>query len=307
MKVQQLAIARKRHAPESHKLAPMKMKSLLLTTSICTLAVQAVTAAESNWQHQAISPVVNPIFFESPLIQSEVRPLFAYHRFDKNFLGVDAYARVYAVQLRYAVNDRLAIIATKDGYMEIRPKGGKSMHGWNDIGAGLKYAVYRDDEQQLQITPGLTFELHNGDDEVFQGNGAGEFNVFVSAIKGFGKFHVTANLGARVPIDFDEETANFRTALQLDYYTCRYFIPFVTLNTVTTLSEGEGLAAKTEGFDVVNFGSRDAAGRTQLAAGLGFRSRLHERVDIGLAYEYGFSPDNDIFKDRITADLIFRF
>ncbi len=285
----------------------MKMKSLLLTTSVCTLAALAATAAETNWQSHAISPVVNPIFFESPLIQSEVRPLFAYHRFDKDFLGVDAYARVYAVQLRYAVNDRLAIIATKDGYMEIRPKGGKSMHGWNDIGAGVKYAVYRDDEQQLQITPGLTFELHNGDDEVFHGNGAGEFNVFVSAVKGFGNFHVTGNLGARVPIDFDEETANFRTALQLDYYTCQYFIPFVTLNTVTTLSEGEGLAAKTEGFDVVNFGSQDAAGRTQLAAGFGFRSRLHERVDIGVAYEYGFSPDNDIFKDRITADLIFRF
>jgi opacity protein-like surface antigen len=302
-----MASARKRRVPQSHNLAPMKMKSLLLTTSLCTLALQVATAADTNWQSRAISPVVNPLFFESPLIQSEVRPLFAYHRFDEDFLGVNAYARVYAVQLRYAVNDRLALLATKDGYMEIRPHGGRSMHGWNDIGAGLKYAVYRDDEKQLQITPGLTFELHNGDDEVFQGNGAGEFNLFVSAIKGFGNWHVTANVGARVPIDFDEETANIRTALQLDYYTCQYFIPFVTLNTFTTISEGEGLAAKTEGFDVVNFGSQDASGRTQLAAGLGFRTRLHERVDFGVAYEYGFLPDNDIFKDRITADFIFRF
>jgi hypothetical protein len=284
----------------------MKTKHSLPTATLLALAT-AASAAETNWQSRAISPVVNPLFFESPLIQSELRPLFAYHRFDKDFLGVEAFARVYAVQLRYAVNDRLAIIATKDGYMEIRPKHARSMHGWNDIGAGLKYAVYRDDEQQLQITPGLTFEIHNGDDEVFQGNGAGEFNLFVSAIKGFGNFHVTANLGARVPVDFDEETASFRTALQLDYYTCRYFIPFVTLNTVTTLSEGEGLAAKTEGFDVVNFGSQDASGRTQLAAGLGFRSRLHERVDVGVAYEHGCIPDNDIFKDRVTVDFSLRF
>ncbi len=302
-----MAIVRKRRNPRSQKLAPMKMKLLLLTSTISTLVLQAATAAETNWQSHAISPVVNPIFFESPLIQSEVRPLFAYHRFDKDFLGVDAYARVYAVQLRYAVNDRLAIIATKDGYMEIRPKHADSLHGWNDLAAGLKCAVYRNDGQQIQITPGLTFEVPSGDDEVFQGNGDGEFNLFVSAIKGFDRFHITANVGARVPIDFDEETSSFRTALQLDYYTCQYFIPFVTLNTMTTLSDGEGLNAKTEGFDVVNFGSQDASGRTQVATGAGFRSRLHERVDVGVAYEYGISPDNDIFKDRITADFIFRF
>jgi hypothetical protein len=213
------------------------------------------------------------------------------------------------VQLRYAVNDRLALLATKDGYMEIDPKvrGAKTERGWNDIGAGLKYALYRNDAQQLQITPGLTFEIPIGDDEVFQGNGDGEFNLFVSAVKGFNNFHLTANVGVRAPIDMDEETANVRYALMADYYTCQWFIPFASINAVTTISEGDTLPLDSEGFDVVNFGSSRAEGRTQAAWGVGFRSRLHDRVDLGFAYEQGFTPNDDIFKDRFTVDLIWRF
>jgi hypothetical protein len=282
---------------------------VLLSTSTLALAGTGALAADNDWQSRAISPVVNPIFFESPLIQSEVRPLFAYHRLDEGLLCADVNVRVYAVQLRYAVTDRLAIIATKDGYMEIdpEPRGAKTQRGWNDIAAGLKYALYRNDEQQIQVTPGLTFEIPTGDDEVFQGNGDGEFNVFVSAIKGFGNFHLTANIGARVPIDFDEETANVRYGLMADYYTCQWFIPFAAVHATTTLSEGEGLPIDSEGFDVINFGASDAKGRTQAAWGIGFRSRLHENVDIGFAYERGFTPSDDIFKDRFTVDLIWRF
>lgn len=280
----------------------------VITAATFTLA-PAVFGQAVNWQSQAIAPVVNPIFFESPLIQNEVRPLFAYHQLDKAFLGADVNVRVYAVQLRYAVNDRLAIIATKDGYMEFDPqaKGAKTESGWNDLAAGLKYALYKNDEKQLQITPGLTFEVPIGSEDVFQGNGSGEFNVFVSAIKGWDKFHATANLGARVPIDLDEETANLRYALMLDYYTCQWFIPFVTINAVTTITEGDQYPFSSEGFDVINFGSTQAGGKTQAAWGVGFRSRLLKSLDIGFAYENGFAPDDDIFKDRFTVDMIWRF
>jgi hypothetical protein len=282
----------------------MKTQILLLAATTLTVTAQAADV-DTNWQSRAIAPVVNPIFFETALIQSEVRPLFAYHNFDKDFLGADVNAQVYAVQLRYAVNDRLAIIATKDGYMTLN--GDVDQEGWNDISAGVKYAIYKNDEKQLIITPGLTFDIPIGDDEVFQGNGDGEFNVFVSAIKGWGNLHLSANIGARIPIDMDEETSSFRTAFMLDYYTCQWFIPFVTLNTFTTLNDADELPFHEEGFDVVNFGATSAGGRTQAAAGVGFRTRLHRNVDFGFAYEYGFLPDDDIFKDRYTVDFIVRF
>lgn len=40
----------------------------------CCDASAASADALAGWKEQAISPVANPLFFESPLIQSEVRP-----------------------------------------------------------------------------------------------------------------------------------------------------------------------------------------------------------------------------------------
>jgi hypothetical protein len=67
----------------SGKLAAMKMQIPQVLLAATTLTLNLHAASLPEWQNDAISPVVNPIFFESPLIQSEVRPLFAYHRFDK--------------------------------------------------------------------------------------------------------------------------------------------------------------------------------------------------------------------------------
>ena len=79
------------------------------------------------------------------------------------------------------------------------------------------------------------------------------------------------------------------------------------MNAYTTLSEGKATAFKSEGFDLINFGSSGASGATQAAWGVGFRSRLHKNVDFGFAYEQGFTPGDDIFKDRFTMDFVFRF
>jgi hypothetical protein len=85
----------------------------LATATLATVGL-AATALAHDWTAQAIAPVTNPIFFENPLAQGEVRPIFMHHRLDSGFV-VGGSVNVYAVQLRYAVNDRLAIIATKDG------------------------------------------------------------------------------------------------------------------------------------------------------------------------------------------------
>ena len=71
-----------------------------------TVPVEAV-----SWKAHTISPVANPIFFEDAMIRSEIRPIFAYHRIDDGFLG-GGDAQLYAVQIRYAITDRLALIAT---------------------------------------------------------------------------------------------------------------------------------------------------------------------------------------------------
>lgn len=269
-------------------------------------APAADAGSASDWKTLAISPVANPLFFESPLIQSEIRPIFVYHNISDNFIG--GFARVYAVQLRYAVNDRLAIIATKDGFIQLRPKvAGLRADGWADIGAGLKYALIDDPKNSFILTPGMKYELPSGARRVFQGNGDGEFDVFVSAMKGWEKFHATASVGGRIPVDFDQETSSLHYSLQLDYHVCRWFIPFAVVSGQTVLSQGKGPAFGVEGFDLINFGTSNASGFTQVAVGGGFRSSLCKWADIGFCYEKGLTSPKGLFDDRFTVDMIVRF
>lgn len=95
-----------------------------------TLLVGAASiGAADDWKSKAISPVANPLFFEDPQINSEVRPIALWHNIDSSFITGGGEVRVYAAQLRYAVTDRLAIIATKDGYIDFDPKLGQSQSG----------------------------------------------------------------------------------------------------------------------------------------------------------------------------------
>lgn len=275
-----------------------------VTTTAAALALPALGAAE--WTENTVNPVTNPIYFESALIQSEVRPLFLYHRLDDGFVG-GGFVNVYALQLRYALNDRLAIIATKDGYIDMHTPGIGNRHGWGDLAAGLKYGLIQDDSHSFYLTPGFTVTLPTGSEQVFQGHGKGEANAFVSALKGFGNFHATANIGAQVPVDASKNTASLHYSGQLDYHVCQWFSPFVSLNAFTTLNAANGLGLATEGFDLINFGSSKAAGQTQAAFGAGFRTRILPKLDVGFAYEFGITSQEDIFRDRVTVDLSWRF
>jgi len=286
------------------------MSNLIRSQCIAPLLLAAsttISASAEGWQDRAIAPVANPVFFETPMIQSEVRPLFMFHRLDSGLLGQEVDVKLYAVQLRYALTERLALIATKDGYIEVSPANGGGTDGWADLAAGLKYAVIQSEEKQFVLTPGFTFEIPTGNRKVFQGNGRGELNVFVSAMKGWNNLHATVSVGGRIPMDFDRETANIRYSGMLDYWVSNWFIPFVTVNAFTTVTEAEVLGLESEGFDLINFGSTSASGHTQAAFGVGFRSRLLNNLDLGFAYERGWISKNDLFKDRFTVDLIWRF
>ncbi len=301
--------------------------SLTLTLTRCLVGVltligfaaltpPAVGEEVEDWKTKAVSPVANPLFFEDPHIRSEIRPIFAYHRIGDDLLdgaglvgASEGDARYYALQLRWAVNDRLAIIATKDGYIETDFKNAPALSndGWADIAAGLKYALIKSEEHQFVLTPGLKFEIPTGNTRVFQGNGSGEWDVFLSSVKNWGDFRALGSAGARIPNDFSEETASAHYSLQFDYHLCRWFIPFITASGMTVLSEADQLPLDVEGFDLLNFGSSNAEGVTQVIGGVGFRSRLHEHVDLGLAYEKSLTTPNGLFDDRFTVDLVFHF
>jgi hypothetical protein len=286
-----------------------------------TLSAAEPDAAEAAWKDKLITPVTNPIYFEDPRITSEVRPIFMQHWFPNTFdysggsvpLGGDA--QVYALQLRLALTEKLALIATKDGYIQLKPGGALQAnhgYGWADVAAGLKYALVDNAEKELLVTPGFTITVPVGSHSVLQGDGSGEWNLFVSGSKGWKDFHVTGNLGFRIPNNFGEQTAQAHYSLQLDYHVHDYFIPFFAVNGYTILSDGNNLLLgavplNTEMYDLINFGSTDAAGTTQLTVGGGFRSRLRKNLDLGCAYEVGVVDPVGIFDSRVTVDMIWRF
>lgn len=306
----------------------MKNNSFIQTVANTATAVAltgcalSATAQSANWQDHAISPVGNPILFEDPRITSEVRPIFMEHFLPTTFdfnggsVPLGGTVQVYALQLRYALTDRLAIIASKDGYIEFQPNNVlPHKYGFADITAGLKYALIDDKDKELLVTPGFTVTVPIGSTDVYQGHGEGMENIFISAEKGFGDFHITGNVGAIIPNDFDKQTSQLHYSLQLDYYVGQLFIPFVVANGYTILSDGKNQASQslnavplnTEGYDLINFGSANASGTTQLTFGGGFRSKLTKSVDIGVAIEAGIIKPVGIFDSRITADLIWRF
>lgn len=299
---------------------------MALSTASLTLAAQAADCcsqtASTNWLVNTISPVANPIYFEDPRVTSEVRPVYMYHWLPDTFdfaggsVPLGGQVQVMALQLRYALTEKLGLIATKDGYIEFQPdKTLSRAYGWGDLAAGLKYAVYDNQEDQFIVTPGFTITIPTGSTEVFQGHGSGVWNVFVSAEKGFDRLHATANAGFNIPNNFSDQTAQTHYSVQLDYYTCQYFIPFAVMNGYTILTEtdktsDQSLSAvplNTEGYDLINFGSSQAAGTTQLTVGGGARSRLLSNLDVGFAYEAGVVSPKGIFDTRVTVDMIWRF
>jgi len=266
------------------------------------------------WKQQAVSPVTNPIFFEDPHVRTEVRPIYMYHVIDDDFLVGGGDVNVGAVQARWALTERLAIIATKDGYVDIDFDDAPALSdsGWVDVSAGVKYAIIDSDKHQFILTPGVKYEIPVGNTGVFQGNGDGEFDIFVSTAKswnclGLENLRTLGSVGLRLPIDMDEETAQAHYSLQMDYRLCRYFIPFAAINAFTVLSEGDGLPLGAEGFDLINFGASDAEGKTQPAAGVGFRSQVLEHVEAGFAYEHAVGSPRGLYEERFTLDAILHF
>lgn len=92
-----------------------------------------------------------------------------------------------------------------------------------------------------------------------------------------------------------------------DYYVCQWFIPFICANGFTVVSEGNNLPITSEGYDVINFGASQADGVTQMTLAGGFRSRITEDLDFGVAYEKAVINPEGLTDDRVTADFCVRF
>ncbi len=282
----------------------------------CLVALLGSVALNSAWADridQMISPAFHPVTFEDPRAISEARFLYAYHKIDDKFATEGGDVNVYALQLRYAVSDDFAIIATKDGYVDFNPEATlPKEEGWADIEAGFKYVVLRNAESGQVASLQLRYLLPTGDEDVFQGLGDGELHPSASVAYALGdQATFTFGTGLRIAMDSDQSSF-WDVDAQLDYRIDTggmAVYPLVGASLIYVVDDGEGLAIPDEGQDFFNLGASDAQGESMVLGTAGLRARITDDLDLGSSFQFPFDPSagTRIIEYRWMFDAIFRF
>lgn len=295
-------------------------RGLGLLAALGLLGVPAASAedvpADEDVFRSWISPVTSPTNFEDPRATTEVRPIFVYHMLSGSFVSDGGEVYIGAVQARAALTDRLSIIATKDGYVWRQPDSGlPDTKGWANLAFGAKYSVWRDPETETIGTVGLRYEAPTGNNEIFEGQGDGMLNPFISVGGAIGDLHLMGYTGPRLAISH-QDSSFYDLSLHADY-KLGMFYPLLELNWVHVLDGGQRLPINQEGFDFFNFGSQFAGGDDYVTMSVGGRIRLWDdiewfsgrfgSVDFGAAYEFPLTSDGGVFGSRLTSDFVIRF
>lgn len=291
----------------------MTAKAFINSCAVLMIAGCATTNPQSLDESVAptrpMHPVSQPVTFESPTIDSHVRPIVMHHAFPVSSVFQGGDLQLYALQLRYAIDDKLAIIATKDGYIDFNPDGGPfpADEGFADIAAGIKYAFVDDPERGLLVSGGLIYEIDSGDHEVFQGNGDGALRPFVSAGLDCDEINLIGSIGADLPIHGSRESQSIDYHLHADYALTDRFSPLVELHGITYTRNASALAAGFEGDDLINLGSANVSGQSVFMGAVGGRFMASDNTSIGAAYEFPLGGRQDVLDWRLTFDVVISF
>jgi hypothetical protein len=258
-----------------------------------------------------ISPISNPAYFEDPRSLTEIRPIFMYRKSPgDNPLMRGGNSFVFNLQGRISINDRWSFVLHRLGFANINPGDGAlggydGGSGLTDLMIGTKYTFYRDDRSNTLAAAGVSFEIPIGNDDVLSGTGGG-LTPYLSFGQGFGDFHFLASAGYR--FGFNDSTSDFfYTSLHLDYGFFKRFYPLVEINWYHYTSNGTSRPVDFEGTDLFNLGATDVAGKNFVTLALGFRLKLTESLQTGIAYETGLVGSDGLERYRIIFDLIFRY
>lgn len=253
-----------------------------------------------------ISPISNPVFFEDPRTLTEARLIYAHHNLPGALGGGDL--DVLALQVRAALTENLSLVATKDGFV-FAGSDAPLDDGWNDIAGGLKYNLYKDPELQRLLSVGLNFELPVGSTRTLQGNGDGEFLLYLTGGTQFGDAsHWISATGWRLPVDGAAESESIYWSNHFDtllWWPGVYALAEV--NWFHWLDSGAGGIHGMAGYDVFNFGSTGVTDSDLVTTAFGLKYKPHGHLELGAAYEFPISDNEDVIDDRLYFDAILRY
>jgi hypothetical protein len=252
-----------------------------------------------------ISPITNPVFFEDPRTLTEARFVFIHQTMDGEAAGDDF--QLYALQVRAALTDSLSVIATKSGFLTSSESGPDD--GWVDLAAGLKLNIAKDYCKRGVVSVGAVYELPSGMARTSQGNGDGEFNVFLTGgvAKGCNAHWITTT-GFRLPVDTVEESQVWYWSNHLDHRILGNFYAVAEFNWYHWLQSGQNPNVDNfEGWDLINLGANSVGGNDMATAAVGLKYNANGQMEIGAAWETPVTDRKDVMNNRITADVILRY
>jgi hypothetical protein len=316
------------------------MKKLIIAAATCSVALNSaaiagseksipIPPADNGGFELARRPISNPTLFDLALPKTGVHLIYMHHRFPNKInttigkvdLGGDL--NLVALQFEYAFNERLSLVALKDGYVDFNPDNTAAFNkeeGFANIGAGLKYAFILDRANQYVLSGSAVVEFPTGSEDIFQGEGDGFVNLSLQNLKLHGNWQFAGSLGVQIPLDSAFSTQGW-AGFHASYEVTPWFIPLIELNYFRVLDDGNGhtrfskqvgglvpAVAESEGADLLNLGAANSQGADYATMAVGFRSRLSAQADIGFAYEFTLTGDeNNLTKDRFTFDLTYTF
>lgn len=252
------------------------------------------------------APIGNPIYFESPFNDTELRLLYVWHSFADNCQLQGGQLNIIAAQVRVALTERLSLIATKDGYSFLDAGIIQNQDGWNDLAAGLKYVAYASKEDDFVLTPGCRFQFTTGESDVLQ-NACFEMSPFISFAKGWDKFHLIGCLTDRIPEGGHKGNNVFQWDLHADYEVYKGIAPVLEIHGVHYLTDGS-VPLNVGGLDYTNLGSNNVSGSVVVWAGVGARVKFSPNWSMGAMFEFALTNRNaDIMNQRVTLDFIFTY
>lgn len=264
-----------------------------------------------------ISPMSNFVFFEDPRTLTEARAIFFHHELPDSIgtLGLPGgQVQLYALQLRFALSERLSLIAVKDGFIVTDINGGPLDalldDGWAAVTAGLKYNLVRNTCSGTLLSTGLTYEIPVGSQRTLQDIGDGEFHAFFTGGQRLfsGLAHYLGAVGFRFPVDGGIQTSSIHWSNHLDVkLTDRIYAFTEAVWWHWTDSANNGLALGVAGQDAFNLFSTNVAGNDLVTQSVGVKFKPSGNAELGVAYEFPLTGFEDIIDSRIQAELILRY
>jgi hypothetical protein len=275
-------------------------------------------------------PIVAPYLFEDPFITTNAVPYVLWHDFPEQsvFDGGALYAA--AVQLRVALTDRVALLATKDGYLWNRNGNPllEDSQGFLNIAAGVKVRLWQDRDAGRIVSGVLRVEAPTGSSDQYQGHGDGMAVPSLSGAMRTGPVRWIGDLGAQIPFDGRELSSSLFYHVYAGLDVTPHAQPFVQLSGLRWLESGDGslpirlkhggeldldtvqnvlATGAFEGADVMNLGSPQVDGLDLITAAIGVHVPLGDHVTLSVAYERPITEPKGIFQQRVTTALVLEF